>query len=284
MNQQNSDTSVNFNPASIEKANLLYATASRYSQSWHSNLHTHYCSELFYVTEGQGKLQIENGVYPISAHDLVIINPNVRHTELSDAEHPLAYIVIGIEDVELTSLNEDEDVRFCILNLKDMKDSVRFYFNQILTENKLQTPDSEIMCKNLVENLLILLSRQVNFTVTLTPILKKSALLCIDIRQYIDNHFRENITLDMLAERSHVSKYHMVHVFTEEYNISPINYLIMKRVEEGKKLLKTTDHSLALISRTLGFSSPSYFSQVFKKHLNCTPLEYRKQSRKTVNL
>ena len=279
MSPQISDVSAKFNPASIEKAKLLYATASRYSESWHSNLHTHYCSELFYVTEGQGKLQIENKIYPISVHDLVIRNPNVKHTELSDAEHPLAYIVIGIEDVELSSTNEDEDTQFCILNLKDVKDSTRFYFNQILTESQLQTPDSEIMCKNLVENLLILLGRQVDFSVALTPILKKSALLCIDIRQYIDNHFRENITLDMLAERAHVSKYHMAHVFTDEYGISPINYLILRRIEEGKKLLKTTDHSVALISRTLGFSSPSYFSQAFKKNMECSPLEYRQKSR-----
>jgi len=71
----------------------------------------------------------------------------------------------------------------------------------------------------------------------------------------------------------------MVHVFTEEYGISPINYLISKRIEEGKQLLQRTDYSLALIGRTLGFSSPSYFSQAFKKQVNCTPMEYRKKSR-----
>ena len=109
---------------------------------------------------------------------------------------------------------------------------------------------------------------------------KESTRLCIAVRQYIDNHFKENLSLEMLAEITHVSKYHMVHVFTEEYGISPINYLIYKRIDEGKKLLQTTDYSLALIGRTLGFSSPSYFSQVFKKHAGCTPLEYRKQSRK----
>ena len=176
-------------------------------------------------------------------------------------------------------MDEGEDIRFCILNLKDIKDIARFYFSQILEESTHKTPDSELMCKNLMQNLMILLGRRANFTVALTPILKKSALLCIEIRQYIDNHFKENITLDLLAERSHISKYHMVHTFTEEYGISPINYLIQKRVEEGKKLLKTTDHSLSLIGRMLGFSSPAYFSQVFKKHAQCTPLEYRKRSR-----
>ncbi len=271
---------LNSDYSSINKVKLLYASASRYNGDWHSSLHTHYCSELFYVTDGQGQFQIEDQVYPVSAHDLVIVNPNVEHTEMSHNAHPLAYIVIGIEDVELVSSDEDEEVHFRIINLKEIKDIVRFYFDHILEEISGNTPDSEIMCRNLMENLVILLSRQENFAITLTPIQKKSTRLCIAVRQYIDNHFKENLSLEMLAEITHVSKYHMVHVFTEEYGISPINYLIYKRIEEGKKLLQTTDYSLALIGRTLGFSSPSYFSQVFKKHADCTPLEYRKQSRK----
>ena len=274
------NNSLSFDYSSINKAKLLYASASRYNGGWHSSPHTHYCSELFYVTEGQGQFQIEDEIYTVHAHDLVIVNPNVEHTELSHNDHPLAYIVIGIEDVELATSDDEDDVRFCILNLKGIKDVVRFYFDHILEETALKTPDSEIMCKNMMENLVILLSRQANFTVTLAPIQKKSTRLCITVRQYIDNHFKENISLEMLAELTHVSKYHMVHVFTEEYGISPINYLIQKRIEEGKKLLQTTDYSLSLIGRTLGFSSPSYFSQVFKKHSDITPLEYRKKSRK----
>ena len=262
------------------KAKLLYASASRYNGGWHSSPHTHYCSELFYVTEGHGHFQIDDKIYSVSAHDLVIVNPNVEHTELSHDDQPMAYIVIGIEDVELATSDDENDVRFCILNLKEIKDTVRFYFDHILDEFSNKTEDSEIMCRNLMENLIILLGRQANFTVTLTPIQKKSTRLCIAVRQYIDNHFKENLSLDLLAEITHVSKYHMVHVFTEEYGISPINYLIQKRIEEGKYLLKTTDYSLALIGRTLGFSSPSYFSQVFKKYELMSPLEYRKHSRK----
>ena len=280
MNPLIPNNSLSFDYSSINKAKLLYASASRYNGGWHSSPHTHYCSELFYVTEGQGQFQIEDEIYTVHAHDLVIVNPNVEHTELSHNDHPLAYIVIGIEDVELATSDDEDDVRFCILNLKGIKDVVRFYFDHILEETALKTPDSEIMCKNMMENLVILLSRQANFTVTLAPIQKKSTRLCITVRQYIDNHFKENISLEMLAELTHVSKYHMVHVFTEEYGISPINYLIQKRIEEGKKLLQTTDYSLSLIGRTLGFSSPSYFSQVFKKHSDITPLEYRKKSRK----
>lgn len=279
MNHNIHEQNLNLDYDSINKIKLLYASASRYGGDWHSNPHTHYCSEIFYVTEGKGQFQIEDKIYPVGAHDLVIVNPNVLHTELSHNAHPLAYIVLGLEDVELATSDDEEDVSFCIINLKDVKDIVRFYFDQIIKEIHETSADSQIICRNLVENLIIMLSREANFSVTLAPIQKKSPRVCIAVRQYIDNHFKENVSLDMLAELTHVSKYHMVHVFTEEYGISPINYLIFKRVEEGKKLLQRTDYSLALIGRTLGFSSPSYFSQAFKKQAGCTPMEYRKQSR-----
>lgn len=268
-----------FDYSSIHNAKLLYASSSRYNGNWQSSPHTHYCSELFYVTQGQGQFRIEDHIYPVCANDVVIVNPNIEHTELSHNDHPLAYIVIGIEGIELASYTEDKDANFCILNSRETKDTIYFYFEHILEEISLKTSDSTIMCKNLTENLLIVLSRCTRLNIAPAPIRKKSTQLCITVRQYIDNHFKENISLDTLARLTHISKYHMAHVFTEEYGISPINYLIEKRIEEAKLLLQTTDYSLALIGRTLGFSSPSYFSQTFKKHTSYTPQEYRKKSR-----
>ena len=78
---------------------------------------------------------------------------------------------------------------------------------------------------------------------------------------------------------THVSKYYLVHAFTKEYDISPINYVIQKRIEEAQQLLKNDDYTLSSISRILGFSSPSYFSQTFKRLTGISPNEYRKQSR-----
>ena len=71
----------------------------------------------------------------------------------------------------------------------------------------------------------------------------------------------------------------MVHAFSREYGISPINYLISRRIQESRYLLSTTDHSLSQIAHMLGFSSPSYFSQSFRKLSGMSPMEYRKQQR-----
>ena len=260
-------------------AKLLNVASAKYGGDWHCVQHTHNCSELFYVIEGQGQFLIENQTYPVSVNDLVIVNPNVLHTEVSLNASPLKYIVLGIEGLELTASAEGDDTSFCIINLKSIKDTVLHHLQNMLSEIETKKPGYDIVCQDLMEILIVLLGRQTNFSTMLTPVSKKTSRLCGSTKRYIDTHYQENITLDQLAEISHVSKYHLAHAFAEEYGISPINYLISKRILEAEHLLKTTDFSLSLISNTTGFSSSSYFTQIFKKHKGMSPTEYRKLSK-----
>lgn len=265
---------------SIRKtAKLLYISSAKYGGDWHSVQHTHNCSELFYVIEGRGQFLIENKTYPVTVNDLVIVNPNVLHTEVSLNASPLRYIVLGVEGLELTASSNDNSTNFCIINFKNIRETILHYLQNMLMEIETKQPGYEVVCQDLMEILIVLLGRQTNFSTMLTPISKKTSRLCGFTKRYIDTHYQENITLDQLAEVCHVSKYHLAHAFTEEYGISPINYLISKRITEAEHLLTTTDFSLSLISNTSGFSSPSYFAQIFKKQKGMSPTEFRKLSR-----
>ncbi len=102
---------------------------------------------------------------------------------------------------------------------------------------------------------------------------------CSLVRQYIDNHFKENLSLDQLAELAHVNKYYLAHAFRREFDTSPISYLISRRIRESRFLLAETDHSLSQIAQILGFSSLSYFSQSFRRLEGISPMEYRKRNR-----
>ena len=275
------DLSLHQDDSLRKTAKLLYVSQATYGGDWHSMQHTHHCAELFYIVEGEGQFFIEGETYPVSVNDLVIINPRVLHTELSLNGSTFKYIVLGIEGLELPPDSEHQDLNYRIVNFKSIQDTILFYLQKMLYEIEEKIPGHEIICQNLMEILVLLLERQTNFSTTLAPVTKKTSRLSSHIRRYIDQHYKENITLDHLAEISHVSKFHLAHAFAEEYGISPINYLISKRIDEGAHLLTTTDLSLALISHICGFSSPSYFSQIFKKQHHCSPREFRKQSRIT---
>ena len=260
-----------------DAARLLYVSSAKYSGEWHSTPHTHSCSELFYVIGGKGQFYIEGDTFPVTSNDLVIVNPNIEHTEISYNSNPLEYIVLGVEGLEL-SVSDERENRYCIVNFRGVRESILMYLQSILKEIEEKPPGYETVCQDLIEVIFILLTRQTNFSTTMTPIRKTSSRLCATVRHYIDEHYKENINLDTLAQLTHVSKYYMVHAFTKEYGTSPINYMMFKRIEEAKHLLKNDDYTLALISRMLGFSSPSYFSQAFKKATGMTPNAYRKEA------
>lgn len=98
------------------------------------------------------------------------------------------------------------------------------------------------------------------------------------MRQYIDEHYAESITLDQLAHYAGLNKYYLVHVFNREMGCSPISYLIERRISESKRLLAATRTPVQQISRQLGFSSPSYFSQSFRRATGVSPAEFRRQA------
>ena len=150
------------------------------------------------------------------------------------------------------------------------------YLHAVVREMELQEPGFQAICQGLLEVILTLLIRRANFTFSLADGDKKSSRECSMVRRYIDAHFKENLSLDQLAALAHVNKYYLVHTFTREYGTSPINYLISRRIHESRRLLESTNHSLSQISHMLGFSSPSYFSQVFRKQAGVSPQEYRK--------
>lgn len=254
---------------------LLNVGTAKYSGDWHSVPHTHSYAELFYVVGGMGHIQIDQELYPVSAPQLVIINPNVMHTEVSRNASPLEYVVLGIEGLELSAA-ADADGRFKILDHHD-NDNIFTCVQNILQETHSKLPGNEIICQAYMEILVTRLMRSTDLAFNDDP-LPSSNSQCAAVRRYIDAHFKEPLTLDYLAEIAHVNKYYLAHSFKEEFGISPINYQLQRRIEESCYLLRQTDLSLAQISRILGFSSSSYFSQIFRKSKHVSPSEYRKQA------
>ena len=254
-------------------AKLLNAASAKYGGDWHSVPHTHNHVELFYIVGGNGQFLIEDQLYPVNTNHLVIINPNVTHTEVGLNAQPLEYIVLGIEGVEL-SINNNSNGQFCILDHFESMD-ITSCLRNILREMELKQPGFEDICQAFMEILIIRLMRSTGLSVPETPQNNVGNHQCATVRRYIDQHFKESLTLDQLAEEAHMNKFHLSHAFKREYGISPINYMISRRLEESKYLLAETDLSMSQIAQLLGFSSLSYFSQVFHRTQEITPMEYR---------
>ena len=260
-------------------AKLLNVASARYGGDWHSVPHTHNHMELFFIVGGKGQFLIEDRLYPVSANNLVIINPNIVHTEVSLNAQPLEYIVLGIDGVVLANSGASADQ----FNILDHFESVEISgcLRNILREMEQKNTGYEDVCQAYMEILIIRLMRTTALAVPEEPLAASTNRQCAAVRRYIDLHFKEPLTLEQLSEEGHMNKYYLSHAFKREYGISPINYMISKRIDESKYLLAETDLSMSQIAQLLGFSSLSYFSQVFHRTQGTSPKEYR-QSLKTL--
>lgn len=260
-------------------AKLRNASCAKYGGDWHSVPHTHNHMELFYIVGGKGQFLIEDQIYPVNTSQLVIINPNVLHTEVSLNAQPLEYIVLGVDGIEL-AISDSDNGQFCVLNPSESVE-ISSCLRNILREMELKSTGYEDVCQAFMEILIIRLMRTIELSAPAESNVLTANRQCAAIRRYIDLHFKESLSLDQLAEESHMNKYYLSHAFKRQYGISPINYMITRRLEESKYLLAETDLSMSQIAQLLGFSSLSYFSQLFRKTQAITPREYRLRTRES---
>ena len=263
-------------PLAQSGARLLNITWAQYSSEWNSTMHAHRHAEMFFIMSGSGTFQLQRHSFPVSGRSLVIINPGVMHCEQSNQGSPLEYIVLGVDGLDFTFSPDSQD--YALLNYREGRSEIVFFLHTLVREAGEQPRGWEDVCQHLLEVLLTLIVRHTHFTMQVEPA-RRTNKECAAARRYIDEHFAEPITLSLLASVAHVNKYYLVHAFNKEYGISPINYLIERRIRESKYMLENTDHTLSQIAHMLGFSSPSYFSQSFRRITKQSPMEYRKKSR-----
>lgn len=95
------------------------------------------------------------------------------------------------------------------------------------------------------------------------------------IKQYIDEHWDQNLSLQMLAQMVYLHPDYVSKLFKQDYGINITKYINSVRVEHAKDLLISTDKKSQEIALSVGFESAIYFGRVFKQETGHTPMEFR---------
>ena len=253
-------------------------TKSKYDSDWHSTLHTHPFTELFYVVDGKGEFNIQGQRFPVKPNDFVIINPQVEHTELSSPYEPLEYIVLGINGLSFSNLTpvSEGGHPFSFFNLRDEQKDILRYLNAMVQEATSQSMSYELVCHNLLEILLIKILRHQHFDLEVGKQSKATKDISF-IKHYLETYYHESIQLEDLASMTHLSRFYISHSFKKEIGMSPMEYLIDIRIKESKILLRTTNYSISQVADIVGFTTPTYFSKQFRKSTGISPTDYREQ-------
>jgi len=93
--------------------------------------------------------------------------------------------------------------------------------------------------------------------------------------QYIQQNLDRHISVDELVEEACMSKSTFYRHFSDEFEMSPLEYISQERVVRARELLSNPKNTVTEVSHALGFSSTSHFIDMFKEHEDKTPKQYQ---------
>ena len=98
------------------------------------------------------------------------------------------------------------------------------------------------------------------------------------IRDWIETHLAENMTLSAMAGQLHLSEYHFAHMFKVSFGMPPHNWVLRRRIERAREQLQHTNDDLLAIALQNGFASVSHLSKHMKQLIGVPPGKYRNWS------
>lgn len=252
-------------------------------------MHWHEDIQFIYVLEGEIEIKTLTKLVSVDAGSGVFINKNVVHlVRKNSACHYNSFIfpdyflkfyfgspakdfvesIIGKEQIPICCFSRKTENHRTILNaLKRLseieKNKTNFYVYEVLVS--LTTLWLEVR-----ENIQFPSEKQ--DTVVYTRMQK--------FLQYIEQHFGEDVSLEVLAASANVSKSECLRCFKSTMQSTPYKYLIEYRLSKAAELLKNTDESISNIAECVGFHQISHFGKCFKEKTGLAPRDYRNRNRK----
>jgi transcriptional regulator GlxA family with amidase domain len=101
--------------------------------------------------------------------------------------------------------------------------------------------------------------------------------LILGLQGWLDDHYKQDLTMVELAERVHLSERQFKRRFKQATQVSPLAYVQSLRMELAKKLLATTNKPISEVSHLSGYEDLRFFRQLFKRFTALSPSEYRQK-------
>lgn len=270
-----------YTPSDFAKTNLLHLQETGELQALkpHTSSREALASYLFFmILEGSGRLDFDGESYLLSAGDCVFIDCQKAYAHRSDqALWKLKWVHFYGPNMNGIYAKYRERGGKTVFHPRDLCG-----FGALLEELfEIAKSGDYIRDMRIFERLTSLLTLLMEESWdperALCASAKKQSLQ--QVKDYLEEHYRERISLDQLAERFFINKYYLTRIFKEQFGVSVGSYLAQIRVTRAKQLLRFSDLSVEQIGRECGIEEPAYFARVFKKVEKTAPGEYRRRWR-----
>lgn len=141
-----------------------------------------------------------------------------------------------------------------------------------------QASEASMRAEETVEDLVEFAGIYFDLTVSLLKSGEQSADPVLVVKDYIQKHYREDLSRDQLSEIVYVTPNYLSKLFREKIGMNMREYINLLRINEAKRLLLSTDGNISDIASDLGYNNISYFSTVFRRISGVSPAEWRSGS------
>lgn len=261
-----------YTPSEFAKESLIYLQEIGQLKALkkHTSSREKLDSYLFFIVlDGNGLLNYENKKYKLSKGSCVFIDCNKKYSHTSDNwtikwAHFYGNIIkkIYIEyfsENTVTSFKTKEIDKYTNL-LNDMQtlSQINSAYKDMEIYNKLVNIVTFIKKDTLIE------TKEINQKYDIK-----------EIKQYLDQNYLKKIDLDSLSNMFYINKYYLTRLFKKTYGKTINDYLITKRIEKAKYLLRFKNLNINDIANECNFNDSNYFSRIFKQIEKMTPKKYR---------
>jgi AraC-like DNA-binding protein len=260
----------------LHEVEILWLGENRYQEGASVKEHTHRdFYQIFYVTENYAEFLINGESFLLEENMFIFAHPGIKH---------------GIKPISGENGMKDLEIKFVIFNndlVAELQNMPHVYRGNTEFQNLLYQVFNEGMEKDIYYNKTVtylfstflykLIRQYKNIDNNLEDITFRQKPAA-KIKEYLNLHYREDITLDRLAEVIGYTKNYLCRIFRENTGITINEYLSEVRINRAADLLASTDMEISEVSKAAGYTNIFHFIKKFKKIIGIPPGGYRKKA------
>lgn len=253
------------------------------------NRHYHEHLEILYFVSGEAMLECGSSTLHAREGDLIVINRNELHYGISQSDHLFYYALIvdfsllqshSLDAPEMKFITPITQNRLVFANRVN-GDDVLSSMLAIIQELEKREFGYELAIKSELYRLLTLLLRGYVATVlTQDEYVErmKNVERFAPIFKHIEEHYKEELSVELLSGMAGLSRYHFSRLFKELSGRTVTEYVNETRINKADYLLRSSPLTVSEIAVATGFKDIYYFSRIFKKYKRLAPSFLRKNS------
>ena len=252
-------------------------------------LHHHDFYEIYFFVSGNVSYNIESRSYRLSPGDVLLINPQELHQPVfSPEKQNYERYVLWLSSSFLQQyILPDQDLSQCFDTSQPThtnlirpdgvtRELLTYLFQQLIREQDSKEFAAELNCLSLLAQLLVLVNRTALRAGRAPEPRENADSVVYRMLGYINDHYSEDLSLDLLANEFFLSKYHLSREFSRVVGTSVHRYIVQKRLIMARQMM-AAGTSTSEVSQLCGFGDYSNFYRAFTNEYQISPRKYMEE-------